>query len=1494
MELIGQQIFMEVSKLTEEEYKELKRDYYILPMLQSDTEDFYTKAFAEKVLLNKEKWLQEIKDHKEYLEENKFNYIDDEIEHELTIDQTYNDRDYGKIEDFSKNELDLLAGISDIDNFEEEEVVAENVEKNKIKRKRFNSKKSYKVFDNGTIKEAADQNTGTKEVYKGLHEYPEGVSVYRSDEKKRDSSNYNIEIIDFNDSNIPSQSKRQIHNNLITESQNITNTSSIQSRENQNTFNSTNSSSSIDEKYRNYEKYRESLNSRKTEKIQVGHNYEQNGHLIKNVDYSSGYQEKKKNHFQKESSLGPGIPLGSSKTSFQDYKNKNWQHTQNTYNNPQGPPSKYQADGKYVNSIYHSLYGTGNSKSKPRMQTTMSRYLFSASSLRSTEAYQGFHNLQSYGGKIAQGRSKEFLNKRAIAHSLYKMNQNGFNGNEICNILESNHLLNQHLKNSIELGINSRNVRNITTTIEQYFRKQYGIDLKRLTKKELNIFMRKLSKKEVNLLNLFVEGRKINVLNRQLIQSQRGIARGHRLFRQKMLSGLDAYDGARMLSRSLRSAKAAMYVARKSSIFVGKQALKLSKKLSPKPVEKIILRSETDLKNKLRFRKRKIQDRKIHRAQTFHKVKQTPKKILGKGFRKVFKKSYSETSVGRITGTIGKGVSRVTNFFDRIFSFFNNISDLLAGGVKKIILIFAGFLLALILCQALITVATGFVLTIQSFFETSDGKSIDNNNAMDSAGGKILTTLINKDEEWLDKDVYGLAKKTPSQIKGSKVYGGTDPNTGSPYEIKEFGVSDEEINGVNFNFYDGNGYVPITGKTPDPLLGDTPRIKKKATTIKKQSTKMKTATNTYKGDPVVFASRGEENDGISKKFVGTYRTTGYCAGCNSPPGSRATSSGVAATPGVTIAIREDIRRKTGGSDGSIYFIDGHYYILQDKCGTDAIDIYVSNAKTCAGTLESAVTAKGVKTYLVSSKSSKPQTIELKGKKYTGVHITEENKKKWLLFDGEVDIITGSGGIGISGIDVPVSNAKAILSMGTVYFDQEGYYNSSMLQDYCIDLWNASHKVKANLSDVYQCPGCKEIKNYKCSDKKIKDAKGPNGRSYGLLDGISVHKDSGCKKYYCNEDKNTWQKYKYKKEGCSGKENQRGSSRNCTLTIAEINQYPKLLEDQNKEKGNKKIHRREIIEIDPVEKSKAENIKDYKAKCTVVEMYTESKCSGHYGCPGKHSKKYCPGHVDLNVNACIVGIDENEAVQLYQIDPGEEVSKIFEYKSKYLLIGVNFNWENWTKYNRQNVEIFYQDDWKDTYNIDIESLEKKVTGTSSTSASSTLSAAERKKILNGLPKNLSSKRRKVIEWSVDAVGRIPYHFGDVAQYPGYEKNNFGSRSWPDYKGRNKKGLDCAKFVDWVYWSTINNNLGNGPTSTLRGVGKETNSLKPGDIVVRGSTSSGAGAHTGIFIGYNSKNQMIYVHESSSGSGNVMVSASNMFAKSKNNGTVTWRNMDYLLK
>ncbi len=128
-------------------------------------------------------------------------------------------------------------------------------------------------------------------------------------------------------------------------------------------------------------------------------------------------------------------------------------------------------------------------------------------------------------------------------------------------------------------------------------------------------------------------------------------------------------------------------------------------------------------------------------------------------------------------------------------------------------------------------------------------------------------------------------------------------------------------------------------------------------------------------------------------------------------------------------------------------------------------------------------------------------------------------------------------------------------------------------------------------------------------------------------------------------------------------------------------------------------------------------------------------------------------------------------------------------------------------------------------------------------------------------NLTGSRQSIVNFAVSMIGKIPYYFYE-GQSDGYgalghalsktfEDNHFAEKSatYTDYSGRDKYGLDCSGFVDFVFWNALDNNLGNGNTDTLRNVSTkiEYKDLKPGDLGFLNDGSSGTEQHVGIYIG-----------------------------------------------
>lgn len=143
---------------------------------------------------------------------------------------------------------------------------------------------------------------------------------------------------------------------------------------------------------------------------------------------------------------------------------------------------------------------------------------------------------------------------------------------------------------------------------------------------------------------------------------------------------------------------------------------------------------------------------------------------------------------------------------------------------------------------------------------------------------------------------------------------------------------------------------------------------------------------------------------------------------------------------------------------------------------------------------------------------------------------------------------------------------------------------------------------------------------------------------------------------------------------------------------------------------------------------------------------------------------------------------------------------------------------------------------------------------------TLTKEEINQILQTMPLNVTKLRKDIVLQAIDAVGKIPYYWGGTAILPGYDGNDFGTITTPDEKGRNRKGLDCSHFVDWVYWTVMGNNLGNTNTTGQIEMCHQINAseLLPGDLAFL-MNKNGQTTHVGIYVGMNEKGERVWVHE-----------------------------------
>lgn len=69
--------------------------------------------------------------------------------------------------------------------------------------------------------------------------------------------------------------------------------------------------------------------------------------------------------------------------------------------------------------------------------------------------------------------------------------------------------------------------------------------------------------------------------------------------------------------------------------------------------------------------------------------------------------------------------------------------------------------------------------------------------------------------------------------------------------------------------------------------------------------------------------------------IGSCRITTYCPGCNDPAGSYQSSSGATLYEGCVACSWLPI--------GTVLRINGNEYVVMDRCGTDAIDIFLDTS-----------------------------------------------------------------------------------------------------------------------------------------------------------------------------------------------------------------------------------------------------------------------------------------------------------------------------------------------------------------------------------------------------------------------------------------------------------------------------------------------------------------------------------------------------------------------
>lgn len=257
------------------------------------------------------------------------------------------------------------------------------------------------------------------------------------------------------------------------------------------------------------------------------------------------------------------------------------------------------------------------------------------------------------------------------------------------------------------------------------------------------------------------------------------------------------------------------------------------------------------------------------------------------------------------------------------------------------------------------------------------------------------------------------------------------------------------------------------------------------------------------------------------------------------------------------------------------------------------------------------------------------------------------------------------------------------------------------------------------------------------------------------------------------------------------------------------------------------------------------------------------CPGH-PVPGKDNNEEDPisvsyGYRDINIYVTILtkddvykafkdggGIIKYKVPSNYECTAFEDREITFEVSSSFeeMLSEFNRN-DGWkSKKNKEWCDELYNNDWEDIYGTDVYSDSTVIP-----SGKGALSDQQIKEIIENIG-DVSEVRQAFVNYALSYVGQISYYWGGKPDCPGWEGNNFGSIVSEDYKGRNRKGLDCSGFISWCYWSVTGIKPSGMSTSSLvNGLHLSQISysdIKPGDIGFI-SKPGAKSNHVGIFVG-----------------------------------------------
>lgn len=435
-----------------------------------------------------------------------------------------------------------------------------------------------------------------------------------------------------------------------------------------------------------------------------------------------------------------------------------------------------------------------------------------------------------------------------------------------------------------------------------------------------------------------------------------------------------------------------------------------------------------------------------------------------------------------------------------------------------------------------------------------------------------------------------------------------------------------------------------------------------------------------------------------------------------------------------------------------------------------------------------------------------------------------------------------------------SNVKDILAMASVYTYQHNYLDEERFRAIVNELYTKSHSYSISIGPVYYDQGCihKDAKEEMLAEEAANTAVPVGGETKtsdeSRAESASEKSSETTADNKANQDTKATKESKQAQESKQTQEtksNQENSQRSSAGEGGESSSESKALPEQTEKSSENK----ENSASQNTELSASNLPKESKFTKETTGTKAEQKANSIQE-QKKLPKNYCPGHVDLTIKITVVGFDDENGLRNIQLDSMKDLEEQDQKPGS--------RWHGWDDYTIAAVKRLKEQDWFKDYGLSISSVEKK----------SPLTEEEISAYMKDLPEDLSEERKALIHFALSSVGKVPYFYGGKAGVKGLDGNHFGATiSSSDYKGRNRKGLDCSGFVQWAYWSSVDRNL-DFASSTQELIGKgqkiKRSELKPGDLIIQPSGES----HVVVFIKWTKEGKMLAVHENGT-AGNISV-------------------------